>query len=133
MNVRLPKIQQALPSSASVVAQIHDAAILEVPERHVEHVRALVKEAGRSRLSSQRTVGVRARASKTAREVSSCRLISRSAIVGATSVEGEKWKSISENTPKSDKTSAPASSRSRSADLGREQAFIRRDLSTTSG
>jgi uracil-DNA glycosylase family 4 len=45
MNVRLPKIQQALPSSASVVAQIHDAAILEVPERHVEHVRALVKEA----------------------------------------------------------------------------------------
>jgi len=43
MNVRLPSISSQLPRGACVVAQIHDAAILEVPERHVEHVSALVK------------------------------------------------------------------------------------------
>lgn len=43
MNVRLPKIRRALPSGARVVAQIHDAAIMEVPDRHVESVQTLVK------------------------------------------------------------------------------------------
>ena len=43
MNVRLPKIRDALPRGAHVVGQIHDAAILEVPERHVESVKSLVK------------------------------------------------------------------------------------------
>jgi uracil-DNA glycosylase family 4 len=43
MNERLPKIARALPKGAVVVAQIHDAAILEVPDRHVERVSALVK------------------------------------------------------------------------------------------
>lgn len=44
MNVRLPKIHRALPAGAGVVAQIHDAAIIEVPDRHVERVKALVKK-----------------------------------------------------------------------------------------
>jgi len=44
MNVRLPRIQDALPPGARVVAQIHDAAIMEVPERYVERVRALVEK-----------------------------------------------------------------------------------------
>jgi uracil-DNA glycosylase family 4 len=43
MNVRLPQIARALPRGAHVVAQIHDAAIMEVPEKHVERVRALVE------------------------------------------------------------------------------------------
>ena len=43
MNVRLPKIKRALPTGASVVAQVHDAAIMEVPDRHVDRVKALVK------------------------------------------------------------------------------------------
>jgi len=43
MNVRLPFISSRLPQSASVVAQIHDAAIMEVPDRHVDLVKALVK------------------------------------------------------------------------------------------
>lgn len=43
MNVRLPRIERALPKGAAVVAQIHDAAILEAPDRHVERVSALVK------------------------------------------------------------------------------------------
>lgn len=44
MNVRLPAIAHALPPGARVVAQIHDAAIMEVPERYVESVRRLVQE-----------------------------------------------------------------------------------------
>jgi len=43
MNVRLPRISRALPKGARVVAQIHDAAIMEVPERHVERVKGLVQ------------------------------------------------------------------------------------------
>lgn len=43
MNVRLPSISNRLPPGASVVAQIHDAAIMEVPDRHVDRVKALVK------------------------------------------------------------------------------------------
>jgi DNA polymerase I-like protein with 3'-5' exonuclease and polymerase domains/uracil-DNA glycosylase len=43
MNVRLPEIQRQLPRGAAVVAQIHDAAIMEVPDRHVERVKELVK------------------------------------------------------------------------------------------
>lgn len=43
MNVRLPHIESKLPPGARVVAQIHDAAIMEVPERYVERVRGLVK------------------------------------------------------------------------------------------
>ena len=43
MNVRLPQIRRALPEGARVVAQIHDAAIIEAPDRHVEAVRALVR------------------------------------------------------------------------------------------
>lgn len=34
MNVRLPRIWRALPKGSSPVAQIHDAAILEVPEKY---------------------------------------------------------------------------------------------------
>jgi DNA polymerase I-like protein with 3'-5' exonuclease and polymerase domains len=44
MNVRLPRIHRALPRGAKVVAQIHDAAIMEVPDRHVDRVKSLVKE-----------------------------------------------------------------------------------------
>jgi DNA polymerase-1 len=44
MNVRLPAISRRLPPGASVVAQIHDAAIMEVPDRHDERVKALVEE-----------------------------------------------------------------------------------------
>jgi len=44
MNVRLPKIKRALPKGAGVVAQIHDAAITEVPDRHVDQVKALIKK-----------------------------------------------------------------------------------------
>jgi uracil-DNA glycosylase family 4 len=44
MNVRLPAIARQLPAGAGVVAQIHDAAIVEVPERHVDRVKALVKK-----------------------------------------------------------------------------------------
>jgi uracil-DNA glycosylase family 4 len=43
MNVRLPCILRALPPGAHMVAQIHDAGIMEVPERYVERVRKLVK------------------------------------------------------------------------------------------
>lgn len=43
MNVRLPRIAAALPSGAQVVAQIHDAAIIEAPKRHVEQVQELVR------------------------------------------------------------------------------------------
>ena len=43
MNVRLPAIARRLPPGARVVAQIHDAAIVEVPERYVERVRKLVQ------------------------------------------------------------------------------------------
>lgn len=42
MNVRLPAIARQLPPGAHVVAQIHDAAILEVPDRYVERVKDLV-------------------------------------------------------------------------------------------
>lgn len=44
MNVRLPKIVRALPAGGRGVAQIHDAAILEVPNRHVDRVKAIVKK-----------------------------------------------------------------------------------------
>ncbi len=43
MNMRLPRIVQALPSGASAVAQIHDAAILEVPVKRVDSVKAMIK------------------------------------------------------------------------------------------
>lgn len=43
MNVRLPSISTRLPGGASVVAQIHDAAIMEAPDRHVDRVKRLVK------------------------------------------------------------------------------------------
>jgi DNA polymerase I-like protein with 3'-5' exonuclease and polymerase domains len=43
MNVRLPAIARRLPAGGRVEGQIHDAAILEVPEKQVEKVRALVK------------------------------------------------------------------------------------------
>jgi DNA polymerase-1 len=42
MNVRLPKIWHALPRGAAVVKQVHDAAIMEVPDRHVDQVCELV-------------------------------------------------------------------------------------------
>lgn len=45
MNERLPRIAQALPAGAAVVAQIHDAAIIEVPKRHVPEVQQLVADA----------------------------------------------------------------------------------------
>ena len=44
MNVRLPKIKSQLPTGASVVAQVHDAAIMEVPDRHVERVNKIVDD-----------------------------------------------------------------------------------------
>lgn len=44
MNVRLPRIQRALPRGASVVAQIHDAAISEVPDRYVDDVKTMIKK-----------------------------------------------------------------------------------------
>ena len=44
MNERLPKIAAALPTSATVVAQIHDAAIVETPERHVELVKEIITD-----------------------------------------------------------------------------------------
>ncbi len=34
MNIRLPRIRRALPRGSAPVAQVHDAAILEVPERY---------------------------------------------------------------------------------------------------
>ncbi len=43
MNARLPRISDALPAGAKVVAQIHDAAIIETPEKHVDRVQALIK------------------------------------------------------------------------------------------
>jgi DNA polymerase I-like protein with 3'-5' exonuclease and polymerase domains len=45
MNVRLPKIWRALPKGAFPVGQVHDAALLASPDRHVEKVRALIKSA----------------------------------------------------------------------------------------
>jgi uracil-DNA glycosylase family 4 len=42
MNVRLPRIAAQLPAGASVVAQIHDAAIIEVPKKKVDVVQELV-------------------------------------------------------------------------------------------
>jgi uracil-DNA glycosylase family 4 len=45
MNDRLPKIAVRLPQGARVVAQIHDAAIIETPERHVDRVQKLIVEA----------------------------------------------------------------------------------------
>lgn len=44
MNVRLPRIWRALPKKASVVAQVHDAAIMQVPDERVDEVGALVDE-----------------------------------------------------------------------------------------
>lgn len=43
MNARLPVIKRRLPPGAHVVAQIHDAGIMEVPDRYVQRVRKLVK------------------------------------------------------------------------------------------
>jgi len=42
MNERLPLISRSLPGGAHVVAQIHDAAIIETPEQHVERVKAII-------------------------------------------------------------------------------------------
>ena len=36
MNVRVPRILRAAPRGVQVVAQIHDAAIFEVPDKHVD-------------------------------------------------------------------------------------------------
>jgi len=44
MNERLPRISRSLPGGAHVVAQIHDAAIIETPERHVERVKAIISD-----------------------------------------------------------------------------------------
>ncbi len=43
MNVRLPSIATQLPKGGGVVAQIHDAAIMEVPNKHIDRVKDLVK------------------------------------------------------------------------------------------
>ena len=43
MNERLPRIAAALPPGAAVVAQVHDAAIIEAPKKHVDAVAQLVK------------------------------------------------------------------------------------------
>jgi DNA polymerase I-like protein with 3'-5' exonuclease and polymerase domains len=42
MNERLPQIAAALPRGAAVVAQIHDAAIIETPEQHVDRVQQII-------------------------------------------------------------------------------------------
>ena len=44
MNERLPAIAAALPAGCQVVAQIHDAAIIETPNRFVPQVEALVRD-----------------------------------------------------------------------------------------
>lgn len=44
MNVRLPEIRRQLPRGDRVVAQVHDAAIMEIKENHVDDVKTLVKE-----------------------------------------------------------------------------------------
>jgi DNA polymerase len=38
MNIRLPYIRRMLPPGSAVVAQIHDAAIMEIPDKYVERV-----------------------------------------------------------------------------------------------
>lgn len=43
MNVRLPRIRRALPKGDRVVAQVHDAAIMEVRNDHVDEVEDLVR------------------------------------------------------------------------------------------
>lgn len=43
MNERLPRIEAALPAGCKVVAQIHDAAIIETPEKKIDAVQALIK------------------------------------------------------------------------------------------
>lgn len=45
MNERLPLIDAALPPGASTVAQVHDAGIFEVPERHVDLVKGIITNA----------------------------------------------------------------------------------------
>lgn len=47
MNIRLPKIWRALPRGAWPVAQVHDAAIMVAPDRHVDGVRELVRKTWR--------------------------------------------------------------------------------------
>ena len=44
MNVRLPQIERQLPKGACVVGQIHDAALLQVPDRHVERVATIIDD-----------------------------------------------------------------------------------------
>jgi DNA polymerase-1 len=44
MNTRLPEIEDRLPAGAHLVAQIHDASIIEVPHRSVERVKKLVAD-----------------------------------------------------------------------------------------
>jgi len=44
MNERLPKINRALPSGVMTVAQVHDAALFDTPERHVERMKAIVSD-----------------------------------------------------------------------------------------
>lgn len=43
-NDRLPRIEKRLPRGARLVAQVHDAAIMEVPIAAVERVRSLIQE-----------------------------------------------------------------------------------------
>jgi DNA polymerase I-like protein with 3'-5' exonuclease and polymerase domains/uracil-DNA glycosylase len=44
MNERLLRLRGALPKKARIVAQIHDAAIIECPEKDTEKVKGLVRE-----------------------------------------------------------------------------------------
>lgn len=44
MNERLPLTSRSLPSGCHVVAQIHDAALIETPERHVERVKQIITD-----------------------------------------------------------------------------------------
>jgi uracil-DNA glycosylase family 4 len=44
MNERLPKINAALPSGTLTVGQIHDAALFDTPERHVERMKTIISD-----------------------------------------------------------------------------------------
>jgi hypothetical protein len=44
MNERLPKINSALPSNTLTVGQIHDAALFDTPERHVERMKTIISD-----------------------------------------------------------------------------------------
>jgi len=48
MNLLLPKIVDELPRDVRLIAQIHDAAMFEVPERRADEVVAIIKEIAES-------------------------------------------------------------------------------------